>query len=90
MQKIIEQFAPEKKPHVLLLGHYHVPCHLPGYRNVEGLQLPCFQSQTPYMKGKGLYPFVGGEIIEFTRNKKGLTSFKYEIVPFYVPNRGDF
>ncbi|MEA3347316.1 MAG: metallophosphoesterase family protein [Candidatus Auribacterota bacterium] len=90
MQKIIEQFAPEKKPHILLLGHYHVPCHLSGYRNVEGFQLPCFQAQTPYLKAKGLYPFIGGEIVEWTHNKKGTTSFRYETIPFYVVDQGDF
>jgi len=90
MQKILEQISPEKKPNILLLGHYHVPCHLSGYRNVEGLQLPCFQAQTPYLKAKGLYPFVAGEIIEFTSDSKGLTSFKYETIPFYVVNQGDF
>jgi len=90
IQKIIEQMSPEQKPHILLLGHYHVPCWLPGYRNVEGLQLPCFQAQTPYMKGKGLFPFIGGIILEFTHDKTGLTSFKPEIVPFYKVVQGDF
>lgn len=90
MQHIISDFSPDKKPNILLLGHYHRPCWLPGYRNVEGLQLPCFQSQTPYLKRKGKYPFVGGMTIEFTRNNKGITSFAPKIIPFYNIKQGDY
>jgi predicted phosphodiesterase len=48
LQKIIEQMAPQKKPHILFAGHWHVANHLPMYRNVEGFSLGCFQAQTSY------------------------------------------
>ena len=89
-QKVIEQLAPEQKPNMLFMGHYHVPCHLPGYRNVEMLQLGCFQSQTPYLVGKGLYPFVSGVIVTIQEDEGGIAKVLYEWVPFYEMKKDDY
>lgn len=64
MQKIIEQMPPKGKPDILLLGHFHVTDFLMAYRGVMGFQLPCFQSQTPYLAKKGLYPELGGVVVD--------------------------
>lgn len=90
LQKIIENFAPEQKPMIVFSGHYHVPNHLVGYRNVEGLQVGCFQAQTPYLKAKGLYPFLAGLFVDVTYDKTGLLSFKTEWFPFYIPVENDY
>lgn len=90
LQKVIEQIAPENKPHMLLLGHYHVEDIQPMYRNVVGIMLGCFQAQTPYLTRKGLYPELGGWIIEFGVNDKGFTDIDYHHVPFYVPIEKDY
>lgn len=90
MQKIIEQFPPEKKPHILFLGHYHVECHLPTYRNVAGFQLPCFQTQTNYLMAKGLFPEIGFLIVEITPNTKGIFEYRTEWYPFYNPVKNDY
>lgn len=90
LQKIIEQMAPEHKPNFLFLGHYHVPAHIPGYRNVEGWQMPCFQAQTPYLAAKGLYPFVAGLIVTVQPDASGLAKVEYELVPFYKTKKNDF
>lgn len=90
MQKIIEQVAPENKPHVLLLGHYHCPTHIPMYRNVEGFQLSCFQAQTPYLKRKGQYPAIGGMILTIHQNSKGLDGIQTEYKHYYKPVQNDF
>lgn len=89
-QKITEQLSPEKKPNVLLLGHYHVSNILPQYRNVYVFQLPCFQSQTPYLRRKGLMPEVGFAILHFNVNRKGIHSVSVEYHPFYQVVEGDF
>lgn len=88
LQKIVEQFAPDNKPHIMLAGHWHVPCYVPGYRNVEAFSLPCFQSQTPFLKRKGLAPVVGGFLFEIEWSKKGLEdmSFKRVIYPTHLRN----
>ncbi len=94
MQKIIEQAAPEAKPDVLVLGHYHTNVLLPEYRNVTGLQLGCFQAQTPYLVRKGLYPEVSGWIVEFKVNNKGRRGNKvginFRFVPFYKMKKKDY
>lgn len=90
LQKLIEQLAPEQKPHMLFDGHYHVSCHIPMYRNVVGWLVPCFQAQTPYLKGKGLYPEIAGLICEVTPDENGIGKIRFEVIPFYVPVKDDF
>lgn len=74
LQKIVEQLAPDDKPHILLAGHWHVTAHVPGYRNVEAFALPCFQAQTAYLKRKGLAPVIGGVLLEAEYDENGLQS----------------
>lgn len=74
-QKICEQFAPDEKPHVLLLGHWHITDYLPAYRGIHALSLPCFQAQTAYLKRKGLAPVVGGVLVEVEYDAHGIRAF---------------
>jgi len=90
LQKFIEQLAPDQKPNIYLLGHYHTEVVLPGYQNVYGYQLPCFQAQTPYLKGKGVCPIVSAVILEFIPNVRGLARARFERIPFPVPNEADY
>lgn len=94
LQKVIEQLAPEQKPNILIMGHYHTQVFMPMYRNVMAIQMPCFEAQTPYLKRKGLYPEVGGIIIEFVIDKTheyiGMANFKVEFVPFYIAKTDDY
>ena len=94
MQKKIEQFSPETKPDIYFLGHYHTNNLLPAYRNVYGIQLGCFESQTPYLVRKGLCPEVGGWIVKFILNDKGRKSntarFQFEYIPFFKMIENDY
>jgi len=90
IQKIIEQLAPDQKPFMLFEGHYHVSCHIPEYRNVFAWQMPCFQSQTPYLKAKGLYPEIAGLIIEFMLNEGKPVEYHSMVIPFHIPKTEDF
>lgn len=90
MQKLIEQFAPEQKPNIVLQGHFHIVNVLPMYRNVEGVNIGSFQAQTPYLKRKGLYPSVSGLFVEVIPDPKGLARIKYELIPFYEVIENDF
>jgi predicted phosphodiesterase len=89
-QKIIEQMVSDKKPHILLIGHYHVNNILPQYRNVYSILLPCFQSQTPYLRRKGLNPDIGAVILEITPDAKGVFSIKVENLMYKNPVGGDY
>ena len=89
-QKIIEQFTPQKKPHIILIGHYHVPLMMPCYRNVNAFQLPGFQAQTTFLKRKGKDPVIGYLILEITPNERGIERLKSEWRLFYEPISGDY
>ena len=90
LQKIIEQLAPEVKPHMLFVGHWHVQAHIPAYRNVEAFSMGCFQAQTPFLTRLGLFPNIGGVILEVITNESGIKSVKTEWIPFYIPKKNDF
>lgn len=90
LQKIVEQFSPEVKPHMLFVGHWHIQCHIPHYRNVEAFSMGAFQAQTPFLTRLGLSPDMGGLIVEFRTDDKGLLGVKAEWIPFYVPIKNDF
>jgi predicted phosphodiesterase len=90
LQKIIEQLAPEQKPHMLFVGHWHIQAHIPAYRNCEAFSMGCFQAQTPFLTRLGLFPNIGGVILEVVTDESGIKSVKTEWIPFYVPKTNDF
>ena len=90
IQKIVEQLAPEVKPHMLFVGHWHIQCHIPAYRNCETFSMGCFQSQTPFLTRLGLMPNIGGLLVEMRVGGKGLLGITTEGIPFYVALKNDF
>jgi DNA polymerase II small subunit/DNA polymerase delta subunit B len=90
MQKVIEQFPPDNKPQFLFVGHLHITNHLPSYRNVAGFQVPCFQTQTQYLREKGLNPEIGFIILEITTGGKGNIHYKTDWHIFYDYVGGDY
>lgn len=89
-QKAVEQIAPDEKPNLWVAGHWHVPVHVPGYRNVEAFTLPCFQSQTPYLRQKALAPVVGGLLMEIEFSERGLEDLTTRWVIFRSPMEKDW
>ncbi len=89
-QKIIEQLPAGEKPHLLVTGNWHITNFLPVYRNVAAILPGCFQSQTPYLLTRGLYPDLGGWIVEFEMNKDKTIAIRFEFMPFYVPKKKDY
>lgn len=94
LQKLVEQLAPENKPHAFFLGHYHVAAGLEMYRNVFARMLPCFEAQTPYLVRKGLYPELGFYVVKALMNPTdrvdGVTNFRADFYPYYVPKEHDY
>lgn len=90
-QKFIEGFASENKPQVFLIGHYHVMGQF-FIRNIHTYMGGCFQSQTPYLRAKGLMPAVGGWIIEFDVASDGwsLETTNSTVVPYYKAIKDDY
>lgn len=90
LQKAVEQLAPDDKPHIYLFGHWHVTNHLPAYRNVEAISLPCFQAQTSYMARKALAPVIGGLLCEATYDDSGLAKLTTHWVTYRSPMPKDY
>lgn len=89
-QKMIEAMDPDSKPNLICIGHYH-KCSYLFYRNVHCLLAGCFESQTPFMRGKGLAANVGGWIVTVNVDEQGsIVSIVPEFVPFYKPIKDDW
>lgn len=90
IQKMIEAMEADSKPKILAVGHYHKAEYL-FYRNVHAIQTGCFQSQTPFTRGKGISVHMGGWIITAHVNDEGtIQRFGQEFIPFYSPIKDDY
>lgn len=90
LQKIVEGFEADAKPHLLFCGHWHVAAHVPALRNVEAFAVPCFQSQTAFMRRKGLQPVIGGILVEASWSARGLEDLRTWWVLYRTPILEDY
>jgi predicted phosphodiesterase len=90
-QKICEKIpSGEKKPNILVLGHFHNANILPSYRNIYAIQMPAMQGQTPFARKKGLAVELGIVILEITPDEKGIGMIKTNYIPFFTEVEGDY
>ena len=90
IQKMIEAMESDSKPNILAVGHYHKAEYL-FYRNVHALQTGCFQSQTPFTRGKGISIHIGGWLVTITVDEEGhIQRFAPEFIPFYSSIKNDY
>lgn len=89
-QKMVEAMESDSKPNILAIGHYH-KCEYIFYRNVHVLQSGCFQSQTPFTRGKGISVHMGGWIVTVHVDENGyIQRFMPEFIPFYKCTKDDY
>lgn len=89
-QKMVESMESDSKPNILAIGHYHKAEYL-FYRNVHVLQTGCFQSQTPFTRGKGISVNLGGWIVTIEVEKDGtVKSIAPKFIPFYKSIKDDY
>lgn len=82
-QKIAEQIASGKKPHVLILGHFHV-ANFFFYRNIHIFNAGAFEGQNLYLLRKGLNPAIGGWICKVKAGKKDpVIALQATWIPFF-------
>lgn len=82
IQKMIEAMDSYSKPSILAVGHYHKQESI-WYRNIHAVQTGCFQSQTPFLRGKGVSVALGGFIIEAHVDETGtIRRFKPEFISY--------
>ena len=90
VQKMVEAMEADSKPNILAVGHYHKSEQL-FHRNVHIFQTGCFQSQTPFTRGKGIAIAMGGWIIEAQVDNSGtIERIKTEFIPFYKAIKDDY
>ena len=89
-QKMIDGMEADSKPNILAIGHYHKLEYL-FYRNVHCFQAGCFQTQTPFTRGKGISVHLGGWIITVEVDKRGyIQRIVPEMIPFYKGINSDY
>ena len=90
LQKIIESFEGGRKPHVLVVGHWHQMAYI-HTRNVHGFYAGTFQAQTEYERRKALQPQIGALLLDIRVAEDGswqeLTPTFYR---YYVPKERDY
>lgn len=57
-------------PQIYILGHWHINAYL-RYGGVDIYLLPCFESQSFYLKAKGLTPDIGSWMVKAEIDKYG-------------------
>lgn len=69
-QKRIEILESDYKPKILLIGHYHKSYSF-VYRNVRGIEVPCFCDKTQFQQKQGLSNAVGAYFLNIYSDNKG-------------------
>lgn len=89
-QKMVEAMEADSKPNILGIGHYHKAEYL-FYRNVHCFQTGCFQSQTPFTRGKGISVHLGGWIIDILVDDNGtIRTISPTFIPYYSSIKDDY
>lgn len=89
LQKTVESFSSENKPHLLVKGHHHMALQI-FIRNVLCFEAGCFQAQTNFLASKNLHPQIGGWIVEIDQASRGKGNVRTEFVPFFTPKPRDY
>ncbi len=90
LQKMIEAMEADSKPNILAVGHYHKELTM-FYRSIHALLSASFQSQTPFLRGKGIASVMGGFIITVQVDKNGyIQGFTPTFIPYYKPIKDDY
>lgn len=89
-QKMIEAMEADSKPNILAIGHYHKAEYL-FYRNVHCFQTGCFQSQTPFTRGKGISVHLGGWLVDALVDENGtIRTLSSTYIPYYHSIKEDY
>jgi len=83
VQKYIDGVSGGKKPHVLLVGHYHKAEYM-FYRNIHAFQAGTLCAQTEWMRAMNISAHPGFWVLRlFVKGGGGIVRINQEFVPFY-------
>lgn len=88
LQRAIERMNP--RPDVYMIANWHSAVYAPGYAGCELLMAPCFQSTTPFERGKGLTPTIGGFILNIDIAEDNTWRVIPEFMLFKTPIEKDY
>ena len=89
-QKFVDGLQGGQKPRILAIGHHHKALYYP-YRNIHVFEVPCFEAQTIFEKGKKINVNVGGWIVKVRLTPEGIISaISPTLIPFYDMIESDY
>lgn len=71
VQKYVRNWVPDQIPDILIFGHFHQKGYF-RWHGAECFLAGCFQGQTPYLVEKGLYPAIGGLVLNIEKRASGI------------------
>jgi predicted phosphodiesterase len=92
LQKYIEGLDAEERNHidVVLMGHFHVAMGPLFEQGLAAYLLPCFQSQTNYIKRLNKQPRIGGLVLEVEFGQKGVWNIRPDWRIYKEPLLNDY
>ncbi|MDI9367552.1 MAG: metallophosphoesterase family protein [Thermotogota bacterium] len=71
IQKYVRNWVPDQIPDILIFGHFHQKGYF-RWHGAECFLAGCFQGQTPYLVERGLYPVIGGLVLDIEKRASGM------------------
>jgi len=87
-QKITEAIPIDKRTHIVIIGHYHTYGVFKVQETIAVME-PCFQGSYPWLIRKGLYPTIGGHIMDIEYDDDRITRISHTLVD-YPEKEDDF
>jgi predicted phosphodiesterase len=80
-QKLMEALPEREGVQLAIIGHYHT-YGVFKIQNTVCVMQPCFQGQYPWLVRKGLYPTIGGQILELEYDDTTITRFSHTLIEY--------
>lgn len=81
LQKRIEEFPGDSKPHILIAGHYHQLGYI-KYRDIHAFHAGSFQWETALSERLGVQPQIGGWILHIQGNDGKIEKLDLRLITF--------
>lgn len=80
-QRLVEALPERSGVQLAIMGHYHT-YGVFKIQNTVVVMMPCFQGQYPWLVRKGLYPTIGGVIIDLYYDDDVVTRFSHTLIEY--------
>ena len=80
-QKLVEALPERERVQLAIIGHYHT-YGVFKIQNTQVVMQPCFQGQYPWLVRKGLYPTIGGQILDLEYDDDRIIRFQHTLYEY--------